>query len=57
MFTDLSLQVALGRVPCSQTSLYRSPVVGNKSADLSLQTTPCKEDEKKDLLLLLFNEK
>ncbi len=25
MFTDLSLRVALGRVPCSQISLYRSP--------------------------------
>jgi hypothetical protein len=24
-FADLSLQVALGRVPCSQTSLYRLP--------------------------------
>ncbi len=25
-FTDFSLQVALVRVPCSQTSLYRSPL-------------------------------
>jgi hypothetical protein len=24
-FTDLSLQVALGGVPCSKTSLYRLP--------------------------------
>ncbi len=67
MFTDLSLQVALGRVPCSQTSLYRSPLwvrsygqlqclptslyrspmASTKLADLSLQITPCKEDEKK----------
>ncbi len=38
MHSDLSLQVALGRVPCLPTSLYRSP--------MALQTTPCKEDEK-----------
>jgi len=61
MFTDLSLQVALGSVPRSQTShysqsgqlqslpitLYRSPIAGTKFTDLSLQITPYKEDEKK----------
>jgi hypothetical protein len=70
MFTDLSLQVALGRVLCSLTSLYRSPklvssygqlqslltslyrspIAGTKLADLSLQTTSCKEDEKNNIL-------
>jgi len=41
MFTDLSLQVALG------ISLYRSPIAGAKFIDLSLQITPYKEDGKK----------
>jgi hypothetical protein len=33
-FTDLSLQVALGRVPCSQTSLFRSPLCVRKSGQV-----------------------
>ncbi len=32
---------------CLPISLYRSPMAGTKLADLSLQITPCKEDEKK----------
>jgi hypothetical protein len=48
MFTDLSLQVTLGSVPSSQTSLYRSPIAGAKFTDLSLQITPYKEDGKKE---------
>jgi len=60
MFTDLSLQVALGSVPSSHLrvrklgqlqslpfSLYRSPIAGTKFTDLSLQITPYKEDGKK----------
>ena len=50
MFTDLSLQVALGSVPSSQTSLYRSPLWVRKSGHLhTLQITPYKEDRKKRL--------
>jgi hypothetical protein len=38
MFTDLSLQVALGSVPSSQTSHYRSPQWVRQSGQLqSLQ--------------------
>ncbi len=67
MFTDLSLLVALGSVPSSQTShyrlplsgqlqslpisLHRSPIAGAKFTDLSLQITPYKEDGKKQVWL------
>jgi len=56
MLTDLSLQVALGRVPSSLTSgqlqsllisLYRSPIACAKFTNLSLQITPYKENGKK----------
>jgi hypothetical protein len=36
-----------GQLQCLPTSLYRSPMAGTKLADLSLQTTLCKEDGKK----------
>ncbi len=43
MFTDLSLQVALGRVPCSQTT-FRHPsglgVMGNYNSQTLLYRPP-----------------
>jgi hypothetical protein len=39
--------VSYGQFKSLLTSLYRSPIAGTKLANLSLQTTPCKEDEKK----------
>jgi hypothetical protein len=38
-----------GQLQSLTTSLYRSPIAGTKLANLSLQTTPCKEDEKKGI--------
>ncbi len=42
-----------GQLQCLLTSLYRSPMAGIKLANLSLQITPCKEDEKKFCIILL----
>jgi hypothetical protein len=39
-FADLSLQVTLGRVPCSQTSLYRLGIQGKCQVYRSLFTDP-----------------
>ncbi len=46
-----------GQLQCLPTSLYRSPMAGTKLADLSLQTTSCKEDEKKETLFYVIKKK
>ncbi len=56
MFTDLSLQFAVGRAPSSLIFHYRSPIAGAKFTDLSLQITLYKEDGKKHKPINLINQ-
>jgi hypothetical protein len=50
-FTDLSLQVALGRVPSLPISLYRSPFAGAKFTDLPLKIPPYWQMAKKVFMI------